>query len=83
MMLAKSILDSSPIAGSSYCGSTIFRALRGVGDTIALMSGAYHQLLDAAIQHLEELKARGVRFVPVTPETLAALSQARRVTPSM
>ena len=54
---------------------------RGVEDTIALMSGGYHQLLDATIQHLEELKARGVRFVPVAPETLAALNQARRVAP--
>jgi DNA polymerase len=35
------------------------------------MSNAYHQLLEATIQHLEELKARGVRFVSVSPETLA------------
>ena len=35
------------------------------------MLGAYCQLLDAAIQHLQELKARGVQFVPVGPETLA------------
>jgi DNA polymerase len=40
------------------------------------MSDAYHQLLDAAIQHVEELKARGVRYVTVSPESLAALSQA-------
>ena len=44
------------------------------------MSGAYHQLLDAAIQHLEELKARGVRHVPVALETLAALSEPPRPT---
>src|SRR5258708_16433197 len=37
------------------------------------MSVAYYQLLDATIQHLSELKARGVRFVPVSPETLAGL----------
>ncbi len=42
------------------------------------MSGAYYQLLDAAIQHLQELQARRVQFVPVAPETLAALSQPRR-----
>ena len=42
------------------------------------MSGAYYQLLDAAIQHLQELKARGVQFVPLSPETLAALDQPRR-----
>ncbi len=46
------------------------------------MSGAYAQLLDAAIQHLQELKAHGVRFVPVAPETLAALSQPRKVMPA-
>jgi uracil-DNA glycosylase family 4 len=45
------------------------------------MSGAYHQLLDAAIQHLQELKARGVQFIPLAPETLAALNQPRRPAP--
>jgi DNA polymerase len=34
------------------------------------MSDSYQQLLDATIQHLQELKARGVRFVPVTSERL-------------
>jgi uracil-DNA glycosylase len=48
---------------------------------MASMSGAYDQLLDAAIQHLQELKARGVQFVPVAPETLAALNQSRRLAP--
>jgi len=39
------------------------------------MSSTYNQLLDATIQHLEDLKARGVRHVPVAPETLRALTQ--------
>jgi uracil-DNA glycosylase len=39
------------------------------------MSDAYHQLLDAAIQHLETLKEHGTRFVTVSPENLAALKQ--------
>src|SRR5690242_16586853 len=39
------------------------------------MSSTYHQLLDATIQHLEGLKARGVRHVTVAPETLRALAQ--------
>jgi uracil-DNA glycosylase len=39
------------------------------------MSDAYGQLLDATIQHLEDLKSRGVRHVAVTPETLRALAQ--------
>jgi uracil-DNA glycosylase len=47
-----------------------------VGGTIRVMSEVYCQLLDATIQHLEELKARGVRFASVSPEALAALKQA-------
>jgi uracil-DNA glycosylase len=39
------------------------------------MSSAYDQLLDAAIQHLEDLKSRGTRNVTVSSETLRALSQ--------
>src|SRR5208282_1223159 len=39
------------------------------------MAGAYGQLLDATIQHLEDLKSRGVRNVAVSPETLRALAQ--------
>ncbi len=37
------------------------------------MSAPYEQLIDATIQHLEDLKAHGARFVPVSAETLAAL----------
>jgi DNA polymerase len=40
------------------------------------MSSAYDQLLDATIQHLENLQARGVRHVAVTPQTLQALAQS-------
>ncbi len=39
------------------------------------MSDAYGQLLDATIQHLEDLKSRGVRNVAVAPETFRALTQ--------
>jgi uracil-DNA glycosylase len=46
------------------------------------MSSAYNQLLDAAIQHLEELKERGVRFVAVTPKTLGAFRQSVKSVPS-
>jgi uracil-DNA glycosylase len=59
----------------------IFRALGWVGSTMGLMSGAYDQLLDAAIQHLQELKERGVQFVPVASETLAGLNRSRRLAP--
>jgi DNA polymerase len=45
------------------------------------MPGAYRQLLDAAIQRLQELKARGVQFVPVGPETLATLNQEQCLAP--
>ncbi len=37
------------------------------------MSESYRQLLDATIQHVEGLKARGVRHLAVAPETLRAL----------
>ncbi|MGD0206092.1 MAG: uracil-DNA glycosylase [Verrucomicrobiota bacterium] len=39
------------------------------------MADAYEQLLDATIQHLEDLKSRDVRHVAVSSETLRALSQ--------
>jgi DNA polymerase len=42
------------------------------------MSDAYGHLLDATIQHLEDLKSRGVRHVAVSPETLRALAQPAR-----
>src|SRR5258708_1771452 len=44
-----------------------------------LMSDAYQQLLEAAIMQLEQLKARGVRFIQVSPERLAQLNTARMV----
>ena len=40
------------------------------------MSDAYGRLLDATIQHLENLKSRGVRNVTVAPETLSELRQS-------
>ena len=39
------------------------------------MPDDYGQLLDATIQHLEDLKSRGVRHVAIAPETLRALAQ--------
>jgi uracil-DNA glycosylase len=38
------------------------------------MAAAYNELLDATIQHLQGLKARGVRHVAVAPETLRAFA---------
>jgi uracil-DNA glycosylase len=43
---------------------------------MGLMTG-YDELLEATIQHLEELKGRGVRFVSVAPETLLALANSK------
>ena len=40
------------------------------------MSDAYNDLLDAAIHRLQELKAQGERFVPVSAESQAALNAA-------
>jgi uracil-DNA glycosylase len=39
------------------------------------MPAAYNQLLDATIQHLDDLKSRGVRNVAVSKEALRALAQ--------
>ena len=39
------------------------------------MPAAYNELLDATIQHLEDLKSRGVRHLAVAPETLRVLAQ--------
>jgi DNA polymerase len=41
------------------------------------MSDGYNELLDAAIQQLQDLKAQGARFVPVSAEALAALNVPR------
>lgn len=38
------------------------------------MAAGYEELLEATIQHLEELKGRGVRFVSVSPENISALA---------
>jgi uracil-DNA glycosylase family 4 len=47
------------------------------------MADHYEQLLDATIQHLEDLKSQGVRHVAVSPETLRALSQPAPAEPKM
>ena len=39
------------------------------------MSETYEDLLEATIQHLEGLKSRGVRFVPVSTEALENLKR--------
>jgi uracil-DNA glycosylase family 4 len=48
------------------------------------MPDLYHQLLDATIQHLEGLKASGVRYLSVSPQSLADLRQSptRQVRPN-
>jgi len=45
------------------------------------MSSVYDLLLDATIQHLEDLKSRGTRSVAVSPDTLRALAQPMVVVP--
>src|SRR5881394_186905 len=44
------------------------------------MSSDYDQLLNATIQHLENLNLHGTRFVEVAPETLAELKSPSRTT---
>src|ERR1700744_4683036 len=46
------------------------------------MSANYNELLEATIQHLENLKARGVRHVAVEAETLRALSLPPKTVPA-
>lgn len=46
-----------------------------------MMSDAYDRLLGATIQHLEELKGRGVRFVSVSSRALAELADSGRRVP--
>ncbi|HEV2393845.1 MAG TPA: uracil-DNA glycosylase [Verrucomicrobiae bacterium] len=46
------------------------------------MSVAYDRLLEAAIQHLHELKQSGARFVPVHIETLARLTRPAPTSPT-
>ena len=41
----------------------------------SVMPEAYIQLLDATIQHLQDLKSHGATFVSVSPETLARLNR--------
>jgi len=48
---------------------------------MSLMSDAFDQLLDATIQHLQELKTQGARFVSVSSENLAALTASRAAAP--
>jgi len=44
--------------------------------TIIAMDAAYDQLLNATITHLEDLKSRGVRHLPVAAGSLTALTRA-------
>lgn len=46
------------------------------------MSDAYHQLLEATIEHLEGLKERGTRFVTVSPQALPGLAERRPLAPA-
>jgi uracil-DNA glycosylase len=53
------------------------RALFRLPHTIRLMAVGYDELLEATIQHLQELKGRGVRFVSASPGTLSALATSK------
>src|SRR5438445_12709015 len=60
----------------TFRAQQIFRALADIHPTMDLMTG-YEELLEATIQHLEELKGRGVRFVSASPEALSALANSK------
>ena len=42
------------------------------------MNDPFHELLDATIHRLDELKSRGVKYVPVSPTTLAGFDAPTR-----
>src|ERR1043165_5175163 len=46
---------------------------------LGAMSELYHELLDAAVEQLQQLKARGARFVNVSSETMQELAASRPV----
>src|SRR5258706_14420256 len=46
------------------------------------MGAPFHEVLDAAIRHLQELKDRGTRFINVTHENLAGLAAENPVRPA-
>src|SRR5438874_5404722 len=47
------------------------------------MPEPFDQLLDATLQHLYELKEQGLRYVAVSPKTLAALASPRANAPML
>ena len=67
-------LRSNPVGLGANCEQLIF-VLRRIIATMNPMTSAYGQLLEATIQHLEDLKSRGIRHVAIAPETLRALAQ--------
>ena len=58
----------------TYSGRFSLRWVHHPGTFVPHMNSDYVQLLDATIQHLEQLRADGVEFVPVKAATLAALA---------
>lgn len=66
--------QANAASDASTFWTKIFRAHPGRALSIATMSEKFHQLLTATIEHLQNLKAQGVRFVCVSPETLSALA---------
>ncbi len=51
-------------------------------DEPAAVPSAFHLLLESTVAHLRDLQARGVRFVRIEPETLAALAAASASPPA-
>src|SRR6185503_11346313 len=56
-----------------FLSPSLGRPIRFAG----MAATAYDALLEATIQHLESLKARGTRFVEISPQTLAELGRVR------
>src|SRR5258705_484333 len=70
------VTGSSPVSGAIFSWGFSF-PYANKPCYKPLMTFPYQQLLEATIQHLEGIKARGARFVSVTPELLTQLAVNR------
>ena len=61
----------------------VFRVRTGSGISLELPLSAYHQLLSATIDFLQQQKTRGQRHVAVNPTKLAALLETNRDTATL
>ena len=64
-------------------GEQHLRAESACFRNIARMDAAFDQLLNATITHVEDLKGRGVKYLPVESDSLAALARPATAEPGI